>query len=61
MYMVLYPSTPGSGNTEELYNVLYTTDTHNVSKALTKVGVRVFRIDDLTEIKEIEISYKEVT
>jgi len=62
MYLILYPSNRMvSGPDKEVFDSIYTIDMHRVSKALSEKEVRVFKIDSLTEIKSIDITYQEVT
>ena len=43
------------------YQAYFTVDIDSVAAAIKKPGNKVFRLDTLTEIKDIEVTYKEVT
>ncbi len=62
MYLILYPSRGmiSISQNNECFDSVFTHDLHRVSEALKINGVRVYKIDSLTEIKSVEVSYTEV-
>ena len=62
MYMILHP-TSGMMSCERngVFQALFTDDLHRVSQALDEKNVRVFKLDSLVEVKDIEITYQEIT
>lgn len=58
MYLILYPSP--RLDTEENYNSIFTTDMHRAYKCLNEKDVRIFKLDTLAEVKNIEVTYQEV-
>lgn len=62
MYMILFPQKGMcSGNTDGIYQSLFTDDLHRVSGALREPGVSVYKLDGLTRITQVEITYQEIT
>jgi len=63
MYLILYPrNTLSQGNSDGVYEALYTDDMHRVGQVLQKEKhVKIYRLSDLTEVFEMKITYEEVT
>lgn len=66
MYLVLYPNNNGVSSFREddkpvtSYNPFYTTDIYKVSEALKRDDVIVYKIDSLTRVRAIEMTYQEI-
>ena len=60
MYLILFEHQGISGTHQGTYEHIFTTDMHRVSKALESKECRVFKVDSLTEVKEIEVTYQEI-
>lgn len=63
VYMIMSPvhvisSLGGSPNDQENFNAFYTTDAVSAGQALER-GRRVFKLNTLTELKEIKVSFEE--
>lgn len=61
MYLILTEYTDMCGYVSGKFEPMFTSDLHRVSFALKKENVRVFKIDTITEVKEVEVSYNEIT
>ncbi len=63
MYLILMPqiSQFNAYIDKENFNPGFTTDIERVMDALKSEGARVFKIDSLTEIKNIKATYEEIT
>ncbi len=55
MYMVLYPS-----GMSDRYEASFTSDVLKASDSLQDKGVTVYSLDGLTQIRDIQITYKEI-
>lgn len=66
MYLVLYPNNNGvrpggeENNPATTYNSFYTTDTYKVSEALKRDDVIVYKMDSLTRVRAIDVTYQEI-
>lgn len=58
MYLILYPTKNLVGNSG-YFESRFTTEVNEVSESLMRDGVRVFKMDNLTEIEEIHVTYEE--
>jgi len=60
MYLLIYPSTSCCAEKGE-YKHEITDDMHRVTLCLEKQGTTVYKLDRLTEVTNIEITYDETT
>jgi hypothetical protein len=60
MYLILFPHQGISSSHTNTFEAIYTKDMHRVSEALKLPNIKVFKLDSLVEIKEIEVTYQEI-
>lgn len=60
MYLILYPQNNGINYSADIFQPSCTSDMQKVSEALKKTGVRVYKLDSLTEITGVDITYQEI-
>lgn len=56
----VYIAVSGS-NCDNGYHASFTDDIDDVSKAFKTKGTKIYRLDNLQEILNVEVSYKEIT
>ncbi len=60
MYMILQMTHSNSGFSSG-YMPIFTDDMYRVSVALETKGTKVYKLDGLTEVTRIDITYQEIT
>lgn len=60
MYLILFPNTSMLRTNNNTWEHVFTQDMYRVSQALNQPEVKVFKLDGLTEIKEIEVTFQEI-
>ncbi len=61
MYLILHEEKGMCHSLHTNYQAIYTSDLHGVSESLMRdPSVIIYKLDSLTEIKDVEVSYKEI-
>lgn len=62
MYLILYPKNNSLGQHKHVvFESVFTEDKYYVAQCLEEAGVKAYKLDSLTELTEIEVTFQEVT
>jgi hypothetical protein len=62
MYLILQPShSPISGTKHRHYQSFFVDDINLVSQQIDEPGTIVYKLDSLTQLKDVEVTYQEIT
>lgn len=62
MYLILQPShSPISGTRHKRYESFFVDDINLVSQQMEEPGTIVYKLDSLTQLKDVEVTYQEIT